>query len=1526
MICENGYKLKLKSGKILLFDNDLELDTYFDEFIRLHPNAVDLSNTITRAVDFQKNTIDILDEISKKISSVSQLVTYDKIKDSDKQLSVHNSEDPEDITYSFYRIPNSIGVTRFLQEQNQPSTGDPFTTPFNENSWKIKRLEFLKDELRKQDPEKTQVEIDEKAEALVEEEMKAWKIFSETGEDVHKVYELVFKGDNPTFSSYKWHYLDESKFESIKKEAERFKEQLLNKYGKNSKFYTEFGIISKDLTSDIKDKMSYDSINGKIDLLVIDEYGNAHIYDFKVSRHDVGDWQNPKNSDITSSLKEWHSLKKRNAALQLAFYAKILQQYGIKVNSTHIVPIKTDYTYTDSKNEIGITSFNKVERKQDISVPDVLSGKYSSMAKEVFPNDFSINGAQLASWAEVFNKLFPTQSVKKYQENLGRDVDYYRNNKDYTEELLPSHSMYKNGKRFSFKKKGIASGFVYAKDETELNTIISDYIDALQSKRSEMCIDYANRISEVMRGEMKLEELASLAPIEAQPWVISQFKRYFNEYWDFKQDDILNANGIFIFEKGGVCEIVMVSNDPLTNVINLGMGTTILGKNTKDMNVDKTKVFESSYGHIRLMELMVYIYQNQDKFKDRRIQQVRVINPNRTSPQEVTALNSQLIENYIELKKKNKDVPLDDLDPNLFVSDVKALVDGAKSRMMSVDPDILNKIDLSKVESIEDYIDGSITLLQKKYGLYKWNEDHIDMSNEAWQAYSLLSKAKNFLHGVKSHNEVNKGEYWQKGRGLTGTMISSLQYSPSANLRELGKIIDNFSSDVSKACYEDGFKMQGLFRKVYDEHGNGTKAFAHWFRRDANGKLDDRLLFVDPDDESFKGSKADKEALTELLNILNRLRFGKNLNSADIAKLKESLQWYELPLTEAVGMAQIKNLGFVRAVKNKWQQFTTLTKDVFAEDEEEVLEGNASRTKLYNKFELTSGARYRKIQDHGVGFFDLNVERVFNQALVAFNKSEISKEYLPLIAGLRMSLMYNSSYGNQKVDDIIKTFDKAVKSKIYGETIIPTELRGPYKLIAFIRSTFTRLALSLNFTSFFRETLQGIYNGAARAGVKMLPGIDEKNYIKALSFVIKESPKNLSGMSLLQQLNVNYKMANQSMGGIAQNRRVNWLNIKNWNEDTLFLTATAPDFLHRVSILVAKMMGDGCWEAHSLDENGKLVYNFKNDKRFEHYNNNDVDHKDYLKEKALYETMLEQFIAEGYKKEDGSDLKIGDDLPNAYTQREAQSIKNFGDLLYGHYDEESKSLFCDTFLGTFIMQYKTFLTSKLEQWIMSAGMHNTELLKQQFDPQNGEELYQVIEYDDEKQPHRKIKRKSELTQEEIDSNNARLYYDYEGIPMNGLLWESAHFVKTVLTWDQEELDRIWNDPVERGYLLLALHDQFIMMLLTLLVTFITGEFADVDEPLNAQKVRNAVKMMGPTEQLAYNVVWGSLKDSQFQNILGNFAQNPPVVTQVQRFVTSNWQVITRKHTIPYAFTSNIGAIRNFQGLVLNAEKLSEELK
>ena len=1506
MICENGYRLTFKDGSKVEFDSDLELDSFLDEQIKQHPYAVDISEYVTMAVDFQKEPIKILDEIASAVSSVSRKVEYSK-HSKDDEFDLY--EDPEDIV-SFYKIDNSIGVNRFLKSFKIPSSDELFLQPFNKDAWRERRTDTLKQEFITNGMS----EADAKAEAirLVKIEEDGWDRYSITGEEIHKIYETVFNEEAHSWSDKQ--YLTKDQFDDVKQQAVNFKNALRQKHGKNAKFYTEFGVISKELSPEIQEQLrsaDINSINGKIDLLVLDQFGKVHIYDFKVSRKEVGNWE-----AISPLKKTWDFGKKKAATLQLAFYAKLLSQYGLDVVSTSIVPIKVDYIFDDTVHEIGIKEATSIEQRKTISVSKTLSGKYSEQAKEIFPSSFNLTGEQITKWVNLFNTLFPAQSVMKYRQNHNRDIEWYLNNGDYTREILPSDSRYGDEWRYTFYQKGTTREVKKARTEEELRKIIDAYIVALASKKSDLCTDIANKIKQVQLGELSLDAFAEFVPPTQTDWVKTQFKRYFDEHWTFNEDQTLNANGIFIFEKGGVCEIVCISENPLNNVINLGMGTSILGANTKDIKIDKTKTFESSYGHIGLMEVMLYVSQNQDKFSSKKIQQIRVINP--TQSQEVTALNSELIDNYNQLKRRNMSSGMADLDVNIFVEDVQALIDGAKSRMMSVNPDILGMISAEEGEDISEYLQRCISSLKNKYSnLSHWSDDNVvAMNDPVWQAYSYLLEAYNSLKGVRTHNEMDKGQYWKKGTGPVGTMFSSLQYSPSTNLRELGKVVDRFSSEVSNRYYERVWPATKAFEELYKKKGNGTEVFRDWFRKDSSGKLDKRLLLLDPSSPDFKGSEVDRKALTIFLEELNKVRF-PNDTPADIEARKASLQYYELPLTEAKSFQQIKHgVNFVTVVKNKWKQFSTLTKDVFAEDEEEAIEYNRLGQALYNKFDITSGKRLQRIEERGgPEAFDLNCERVFRQALVAYTKTEVSKEYLPIIEGLRLGIAYKNSYGGAKTEELLTVFDKAVRSKIYGESLIPKELRPIYRWISVVRNVFTEMALALNFTSFFRETLQGIYTGLSRAGVKMIPGVNMKNYVNALEYVIKESPKNINGVSMLQQLNVIYKMANQSLSQIAKGR-LNWLNVKNWNSDTLFLTATAPDFLHRVSILIAKMMGDGCWKAHSLDENGKLVYNFEKDERFQHYLKNENSHADYLKEKSLYLKMLEEFNKQGY------DLKEGDALPQAYTQTEAASIKNFGDLLYGHYDEESKSLFCDTFIGTFFMQYKTFLTAKLEQWIMGKGIHNTELLTQQFDQESGEELYQIVNYDEDGRPHRNIVKKSDLTPEQVE--NATLYYEYEGIPMNGLLHESWQFVKDVLTWNQEDLKEIWNDPTRRGLLMLALHDWLIMAILSMITTFITGEFADVDEPLNAYKVRAAVRNMGPIDQLTYNVIWGSMQDSQPQNILGNFAQQPPLVTQIAKFVTSCNQIVTGKHSFPYAVTQNVGMIRNFQGMILNAEKLAEE--
>ena len=63
--------------------------------------------------------------------------------------------------------------------------------------------------------------------------------------------------------------------------------------------------------------------------------------------------------------------------------------------------------------------------------------------------------------------------------------------------------------------------------------------------------------------------------------------------------------------------------------------------------------------------------------------------------------------------------------------------------------------------------------------------------------------------------------------------------------------------------------------------------------------------------------------------------------------------------------------------------------------------------------------------------------------------------------------------------------------------------------------------------------------GMSRSGIEMLPGVTEKNYVDGALHVVTNAHKNFSNVSLLQQMNSQYGMANYSMGNIARQRRMN---------------------------------------------------------------------------------------------------------------------------------------------------------------------------------------------------------------------------------------------------------------------------------------------------------------------------------------------------------------------------------------------------
>ena len=1469
--------------------------------------------------------------------------------------------DPEE-EEEYLMIPDSIGVTRSITEYGKEGSLEEGIAPeFIEEDFIAMRLkEYTKIGKEFYDASGTmyrKILTEKEAMDLIKAEIASWPILTKTGTAIHKVIENTFNGVPTTSSS-----LSDAHVRNIQNWTNALKDWIYETYGKTAQIYTEFAFKVDDIRQPLKDILArngIDSIVGKIDLLVIDEFGKAHIFDFKVSRKSLGNWNQKKNSLIPKrkfvdtrtdaektagkliegvSEGDFSSSKKFIATNQLAYYAAMLRQKGIIVESAGIIPIKANFAYESEYDIKGLSSIGFPEigsSEMTFHVPGAVSGdEYNNIADNIINVPNHTFSPEMEEVFDEYKQVFPTVEISTTVSRKELKVENYLNDR-FVITLSPSDPDYSEEHKYKFFKKGTRDKKpVYAKDIEDLKSKLADYVEQRNSIRANEVLDFGTVLRDIMlSAEKDIDELDSITIPESQRALLkNQFKKYILDDWELESDDMQISAGFFIFSKGAEVEIVTLTNARLFDVHNLGFGTTVLGKTKRNKNVGSKEILDANNGNLELIKTMIFIANNQAWFKNRKITQIRAFNPWDGQVLQ-TVLNEQLLQNYKALQINNPGV-LPDIDPTIFSRDIMSLIKIASSKMQMIDSAIIDfdgrKYDASQVEDLKKWIEEQMSKFKDKYKDTLSNENTYSADNEIWQVWDVLNQILMRLNGISTKSEIDVEPWLERKISPTGVNFASPQQSSSSNLLDFAKINDRYVAEVRQMVQKRGWEMQRAFAELYKEKGNGTQAFESWFVRDADGKISESFRLKDPNSPEMRGASAvERHALDTFLKTMWGLTH-PNASESDLLIAKENGTYYEVPLTEAVFSRQAKNLGVRAAIRNKWKQYRELTEGIFAGDSDAKEKFEADNDAIYNKFALRLDERRQKIKDHTIGFFETHLEIVFNQALVAYTRTEVSKKYVPIFKAMQLGLRHEDEYAHggtaskQKLKEIRTALDKLIASRVYGKSIIESPmLQELHRWLSVASAFFSTIRLGLNIRSFLREILNGMYIGTTRIINNQLPGVTKENYTEAITYILQDLPHNFSGISLVQQLNAVYGMANYSLGNIANQRKLNWLNIKNWDRSTLFVSCSSPDYQHRMGILIAKMMGDGCWEAHYLNEQGELVYDFRKDKRFEAYIKGDTSDPRYLEQKTLYLKNIEEWNAQGYTKEDGSFLKEGDDLPYAYTNREGQSVKNYADLLYGHYDDESRGLINDMFLGSFFMQYKTFMTAKMEQWAMKEGVYNIESLKQQYDPVTNEKLYEIIIYAEDGMPSREIIKESDLKKRSREEQErARPYIEWTGQPMEGMAWSMWNFVKKIKDFNtpegQAELRRIWDDPDERGRLIIGCSDMFICALFGLLIKALYGAAVGSEEWGDINKdVRNS----GYLTSLSYSVFTGFAKDGPpsavVKSMLGDM--NPPLATNLSQFVTSCANVVTGKQSFTYALTRNVGLLSDFSGIVKQIE-------
>ena len=91
----------------------------------------------------------------------------------------------------------------------------------------------------------------------------------------------------------------------------------------------------------------------------------------------------------------------------------------------------------------------------------------------------------------------------------------------------------------------------------------------------------------------------------------------------------LNNNGIFIFNKGGQMEIIVITADDVHYRVPINGNYNICGAklNDGDRGTDPYNILTSEYGNLMIMKAMALISENKDLLSGCKINNIKAINP-----------------------------------------------------------------------------------------------------------------------------------------------------------------------------------------------------------------------------------------------------------------------------------------------------------------------------------------------------------------------------------------------------------------------------------------------------------------------------------------------------------------------------------------------------------------------------------------------------------------------------------------------------------------------------------------------------------------------------------------------------------------------------------------------------------------------------------------------------------------------------------------------------------------------------------
>lgn len=1325
----------------------------------------------------------------------------------------------------------------------------------------------------------------------------------------------------------------------------------------SAKFYSEFTIVSKDISGDLQ-KMLRDlkRVGGTVDLIVREENGDVYIYDFKTSGHplEIGNRTN----------ESWSVDKIKRTLYQIETYAQILRQYNIKVAGKYVIPINIskinveDYTLDEIKSRTKngspiqmITDLQIGGKKEDgsytlfVSDGELMSSVSDSNA-EVIRRDlrdirwwFNIKritqAEDLVKFSHKLQLILPVNDSIHIFDNISKnaDTDQFLDKKlfeELTEMRYPKR--YAQGYRWKVNLKihniqNVVSALDLDREQIhEYNVYFtpeqkkkweSTIFNAYREEKQKGFDDLYNSISSIIASKSEVEFDNFIRYWNrSKSWLSIILKPYLlGNGWNLYSDESLGVNGIYIFEKNGVFEFLILSDEDLDKkydfshsklALRVGQNaSTVAGNFFKDDEIHNRNVLNANAGHLLLMKVALYISEHYADFKDAKINTIRALNIEKGQHRMVS--NTEIIDswNEIALGAYQNNIEIKALPQHAFAKDWEAfynLADDLSAVMMEAHYNECME-GLSRT-SPEEYLESIQKILKEQIRRFKIAEILEPgklASNEINVFTAYLEKALLSLHHYTFRHE---GDITKIESEITAPANSS-----KYNQQMLNTVISDYNIAIRTEFKEVTRMWRRLLVEALDEAGIGTLGnevdmFKQWLDEDESLKLRPAT------DPFWKKRPKQRAAYDYFVKMINKYVPPKEEGEVDLA----------IPLIKGTFINRLAEEGFFKAIQSDIKDLYTVFQEPFVDELDDP------DRKVFFEDDVK---RQEKIDEKGEGYFSLNLDHVFNFTMQQEIQKKYRNHYEIYFSAIETTLNFMSQFDNDNWDPV----NKPEKNPIYnlveytkdylnsrgrGKSLVDGELLKWYRVLSKLSQTNSFVQLAANTRTLAREFLTSSAIGLTRANAELMPGVTVKTWVEAMNMILA-SDNWTSLDSLVNQLNLRFGNANMDISQLADAvKHAKW-NPFNLKKNRAFITSSLTDFIVRNGVFIAKMLSDGTINkdntgAYRIAEDGELIYDFSKDPRFEALRNWDIKHPKFYEQLALYNAIAEDLnlriltsdgngdVLKLYKKLDitnsAEDVKP---LFEGYMRAEISGVRNHADTLYGHYNDENQMLAQDRFLGHFILSFKTYVSSRIEQNF--SGDHHVNVprfaIRQN---EKGEDLYIKVT-DDGKIS---IVPRAEVTDEELRSGTAKpymalMYANHQGIINNliGMGRAMAHWKD-----DKEGWHKWWSKPMHRALFLLFLEDTLITMILMMLTNLMFGF-----EPNTKFNRMSSEKWL---KRWSYSVAMGAFKDGPFTNVLHQMSDiNPPLIGALQDWYSGAVDVITGQDNFLHAFTQNVGAFREF---------------